>query len=94
MAQELYDGQGKKVITYPRAEVRYLPESLIGNVPKIVAALQVGQSFKTIPVRTTPIIRRGAAIRAARQGTRWRDHITLSSRRQQPTRRSLAAPFD
>src|SRR6202022_1318108 len=25
VAQELYDGQGKKIITYPRAEVRYLP---------------------------------------------------------------------
>ncbi len=37
VAQELYDGQGKKIITYPRAEVRYLPESLIADVPKIVA---------------------------------------------------------
>jgi DNA topoisomerase-3 len=27
VAQELYDGQGKKIITYPRAEVRYLPQS-------------------------------------------------------------------
>ncbi len=27
VAQELYDGQGKKIITYPRAEVRYLPET-------------------------------------------------------------------
>ena len=60
VAQELYDGQGKKIITYPRAEVRYLPESLIADVPKIVAALQVGQSFKTIPVPDPPIIRRGA----------------------------------
>ena len=33
VAQELYDGQGKKVITYPRAEVRYLPESLIPTCP-------------------------------------------------------------
>ena len=32
VAQELYDGQGKKIITYPRAEVRYLPQSEI-NVP-------------------------------------------------------------
>jgi len=60
VAQELYDGQGKKIITYPRAEVRYLPESLIADIPKIVAALQVGQSFKTIPVPNPPIIRRGA----------------------------------
>ena len=40
--------------------MRYLPESLIADVPKIVAALQVGQSFKTIPVPDPPIIRRGA----------------------------------
>ena len=47
VAQELYDGQGKKIITYPRAEVRYLPQSLISDVPKIVAGLKVGQSFST-----------------------------------------------
>ena len=60
IAQELYDGQGKKIITYPRAEVRYLPESLIPDIPKIVAGLQVGQSFKNIPVPTPPVIRKGA----------------------------------
>eukprot|EP01037_Dinobryon_pediforme_P029590 gene29590-33297_t len=60
IAQELYDGQGKKIITYPRAEVRYLPESLIPDVPRIVAGLQVGQSFKDIPVPTPPVIRKGA----------------------------------
>ncbi|MFT5616723.1 MAG: DNA topoisomerase-3 [Granulosicoccus sp.] len=59
IAQELYDGQGKKIITYPRAEVRYLPETLIGDVPQIIAGLQVGQSFKTIPVPAQPIIRKG-----------------------------------
>ena len=61
VAQELYDGQGKKIITYPRAEVRYLPESLIADVPKIVAGLQVGQSFKAIPVPVPAVIRRGAS---------------------------------
>ncbi|MGE4080728.1 MAG: DNA topoisomerase, partial [Reyranella sp.] len=61
VAQELYDGQGKKIITYPRAEVRYLPESLIADVPRIVAGLQVGQSFRNIPVPTPPVIRRGAS---------------------------------
>ena len=60
VAQELYDGQGKKIITYPRAEVRYLPESLISDVPKIVAGLQMGQSFSAIPVPTPPVIRKGA----------------------------------
>src|SRR5712671_2003732 len=61
VAQELYDGQGKKIITYPRAEVRYLPQSLISDVPKIVAGLQVGQSFSAIPVPDPPLIRRGAS---------------------------------
>ena len=60
VAQELYDGQGKKIITYPRAEVRYLPENLIPDAPRIIAGLQVGQSFKDIPVPTPPVIRRGA----------------------------------
>src|ERR1700722_1332733 len=61
VAQELYDGQGKKIITYPRAEVRYLPETLISDAPRIVAGLRVGQSFGVIPVPDPPIIRRGAS---------------------------------
>ena len=61
VAQELYDGQGKKIITYPRAEVRYLPESLIKDVPGIVAGLRVGKSFSAIPVPAPPIIRKGAS---------------------------------
>jgi DNA topoisomerase-3 len=62
VAQELYDGQGKKVITYPRAEVRYLPQSLISDVPRIVAGLlRVGQAFSAIPVPEPPVIRRGAS---------------------------------
>jgi DNA topoisomerase-3 len=59
-AQELYDGQGKKIVTYPRAEVRYLPQSLISDVPRIIAGLRVGQSFSAIPVPEPPVIRRGA----------------------------------
>src|SRR6202521_723995 len=61
VAQELYDGQGKKIITYPRAEVRYLPQSLISDVPRISAGLRVGQSFSAIPVAEPPMIRRGAS---------------------------------
>ena len=61
VAQELYDGQGKKIITYPRAEVRYLPQSLISDVPRIVAGLRVGQSFSAIPVPAPPVICRGAS---------------------------------
>jgi DNA topoisomerase III len=61
VAQELYDGQGKKIITYPRAEVRYLPENLIKDVPRIVAGLRVGKSFNAIPVPKPPIIRKGTS---------------------------------
>ena len=60
MAQELYDGRGKKIVTYPRAEMRYLSQSLISDVPKIVAGLQVGQSFSAIRVPDPPVIRKGA----------------------------------
>src|ERR1700692_3536717 len=59
VAQELYDGQGKKIITYPRAEVRYLPESLISDVPRMVAGLQAGKSFGAIPAPSPPILRQG-----------------------------------
>src|ERR1700729_4326673 len=61
VAQELYDGQGKKIITYPRAEVRYWPQSLISDVPRIVAGLRVGRSFSTIPVPQPPVIRKCAS---------------------------------
>jgi DNA topoisomerase III len=61
VAQELYDGQGKKIITYPRAEVRYLPQSLISDVPRIVAGLRVGQSFGAISVPEPPVIRKGTS---------------------------------
>jgi DNA topoisomerase III len=61
VAQQLYDGQGKKIITYPRAEVRYLPQNLISDVPRIVAGLRVGQSFGAIPVPEPPVIRKGAS---------------------------------
>ncbi|WP_420967307.1 DNA topoisomerase [Bradyrhizobium sp. B120] len=61
VAQELYDGQGKKIVTYPRAEVRYLPQILISDVPRIIAGLRVGQSFGAFPVPEPPMIRRGAS---------------------------------
>jgi DNA topoisomerase-3 len=61
LAQELYDGQGKKIITYPRAEVRYLPESSINDAPKIVAGLREGQSFRAIAMPEPLHIRKGAA---------------------------------
>ena len=59
MAQELYDGAGKKILTYPRAEVRYLPESAISDVPKIVAGLRAGKAYAAVPVPSPPVIRKG-----------------------------------
>ena len=59
VAQELYEGEGKKAITYPRAETRYLPESLVPDVPRVVAGLQAGQTFREVPVPAQPIVRRG-----------------------------------
>ena len=53
--------KGKKIITYPRAEVRYLPQSLILDVPRIVAGLRVGQSFSAVSVPEPPVIRKGAS---------------------------------
>src|SRR3954470_19031933 len=58
VAQELYDGDGKKLITYPRAEARYLSENQIGDVPTIVGALVQLRGFAHIEVGT-PVIRRG-----------------------------------
>ena len=59
VAQELYDGAGKKILTYPRAEVRYLPESAIADVAAIVARLCAGRSYAELAVPTPPVIRRG-----------------------------------
>jgi DNA topoisomerase-3 len=58
VAQELYDGEGKKVITYPRAEARYLAENQIGDVPAIVAALTGLRGFAHLQI-DPPVIRRG-----------------------------------
>ena len=60
VAQSLYDGAGKKIITYPRAEVRCLPESLIQDAPRLAAALRRGRAWAAIPVPDPPVIRRGA----------------------------------
>ena len=59
VAQELYDGAGKKILTYPRAEVRYLPESAISDAPKIVAGLRAGKAYAAVPVPSQPVIRKG-----------------------------------
>ncbi|MDR3514888.1 MAG: DNA topoisomerase [Azospirillaceae bacterium] len=58
VAQELYDGSGKKLITYPRAEARHLAESQIADVPAIAAALTRLRGFAGLDV-AQPVIRRG-----------------------------------
>ena len=47
------------LLQYPRAEVRYLPESAIADVPKVVAGLRAGRSYESVPVPSKPAIRRG-----------------------------------
>ncbi|WP_024882202.1 DNA topoisomerase [Methylosinus sp. LW3] len=58
VAQALYDGDGKKLITYPRAEARYLSENQIGDAPAIVAALTRLRGFARLEI-AAPVIRRG-----------------------------------
>lgn len=58
VAQALYDGEGKKLITYPRAEARYLSENQIGDVPAIIAALTRLRGFARLEI-AAPVVRRG-----------------------------------
>jgi DNA topoisomerase-3 len=58
IAQELYDGDGKKLITYPRAEARHLAENQIADVPAIVAAMTRLPGFANLQI-DPPVIRRG-----------------------------------
>jgi DNA topoisomerase-3 len=58
IAQELYDGDGKKLITYPRAEARYLTENQIADVPVITGALTALRGFAHLDV-SKPVMRRG-----------------------------------
>jgi DNA topoisomerase-3 len=58
VAQELYDGEGKKLVTYPRAEARYLAESQIRDVPAVVGALLRLRGFAALDIGV-PVIRRG-----------------------------------
>ena len=58
IAQELYDGDGKKVITYPRAEARHLAENQIADVGPIVAAMLRLRGFAHLAI-DPPVIRRG-----------------------------------
>src|SRR3954451_11212461 len=58
VAQELYDGEGKKLITYPRSEALYLAERQADDVPAILGALLRLRGFAALEVGA-PVIRRG-----------------------------------
>jgi DNA topoisomerase-3 len=58
IAQELYDGSGKQLITYPRAEARHLSENQTADVPAIVAAMTGLRAFAHLQI-APPVIRRG-----------------------------------
>lgn len=62
VAQELYDGDGKKLITYPRAEARYLAENQIADAPRLVGALTRLRGFAHLGEHMDvdrPVIRKG-----------------------------------
>jgi len=58
VAQELYDGNGKKIQTYPRAESRYLSENQIEDVGEIVQGLKNLAQYENIDL-ADPQIRTG-----------------------------------
>jgi DNA topoisomerase III len=58
ISQAIYDGEGKKLITYPRAEARHLAENQIADVPAIVTALTQLRGFAHLQI-DRPVIRRG-----------------------------------
>ena len=58
VAQEIYDGEGKKLITYPRAEARHLAENQAADVPAIVAPMTRLRGFAHLQI-DRPVIRRG-----------------------------------
>ncbi|MEH6403782.1 MAG: DNA topoisomerase [Sneathiella sp.] len=60
VAQELYDGDGKKIQTYPRAESRYLSENQIDDVPDIIAGLKNLSQYEALQIEK-PEIRKGKA---------------------------------
>ena len=46
IAQELYDGDGKKLITYPRAEARYLSENQVADAPAITCRADAARRLR------------------------------------------------
>ena len=59
-AQELYSGEGKKITTYPRTEVRHLPANATQFVGPIVQGLRQIEEYAAVPAPEPPTIRTGA----------------------------------
>ncbi|WP_120497526.1 DNA topoisomerase [Kiloniella sp. EL199] len=58
IAQELYDGEGKKIQTYPRAESRYLAENQIDDIGEIIQGLTKLPQYQGIDL-SSPEVRKG-----------------------------------
>ncbi|WP_417454489.1 DNA topoisomerase [Kiloniella sp.] len=58
IAQELYDGEGKKIQTYPRAESRYLAENQIEDIGEIIQGLTKLPQYQGIDL-SSPEVRKG-----------------------------------
>src|SRR5260221_5022732 len=58
VAQDVYDGDGKNLIKYPRGQARYLLENQIGYSPSFLGVRCRSRGFAHIEVGT-PVIRRG-----------------------------------
>ena len=63
LAQSLYDGEGRKILTYPRAETRYLPESAKGDFLEMIVGLRRAgvAAWSGAAVPEPPVIRTGKA---------------------------------
>ena len=58
IAQELYDGEGKKLITYPRAEARHLTENQIADTVPDAGAPRWGAGAALARMQRPPPIQR------------------------------------
>ncbi|WP_085908933.1 DNA topoisomerase [Kiloniella majae] len=58
IAQELYDGEGKKIQTYPRAESRYLAENQIEDIGEIIQGLTKLPQYQGVDL-SSPEVRKG-----------------------------------
>ncbi|WP_343563930.1 DNA topoisomerase [Kiloniella sp. b19] len=76
VAQELYDGDGKKIQTYPRAESRYLAENQIADVPEIIAGLIQLPQFSALDL-ANPEIRKGKSGHFSDEGLKGVSHHAI-----------------